>query len=442
MTGRLVRGICTAAAAAVAAGSLVAGTPASAQPGPVPAPSGPAAGSGARAGAPERDSTDRDSTDRGGTARAGAGRGTTDRAGADRGTTTRDTAHRATTGRAAAPGAPGAPGAGETSVTALLNDLRRLYATAEAADTAYRTTQRTLQRRRGSSAGLNRRLTRAQRALHDSKVAAGRLARLQYQGSSTALSPYVQLLLARDPQHALEQGHMLQRVSAARASVVHRLTDDERRARTLAAHAHRRTKAQEARAARQKRQRDAARARLKAVEKQLAALGATPQATARGTARPDTRPEPERSTQATAAAASLTGLTGSARSLLSRALSSSRPPSKAGAAALRYAVQQIGKPYRWGAAGPDAFDCSGLTSQAWAHAGRTLPRTSQAQWRSLPRVSMDQLRPGDLVVYYPTATHVALYVGGGMVVQAPRPGERVKVSPVRSNPVLGAVRPG
>jgi cell wall-associated NlpC family hydrolase len=54
---------------------------------------------------------------------------------------------------------------------------------------------------------------------------------------------------------------------------------------------------------------------------------------------------------------------------------------------------------------------------------------------------MSRLRPGDLVVYYPTATHVALYLGGGMVVQAPRPGENVKVSPVRTNPVLGAVRP-
>lgn len=425
MTGRLVRGFCTAAAAAVAAGSLVAGTTASAQPGPVPAAPGPTAGGKAQAGTP----------DRGGAQHTDAGRDGTDRATAGRRTTTdRRPTDRAGTGRG------GPPGTAETSVTALLHDLRRLYTRAEAADAAYRATQRTLQRRRSSSASVDRRLAKARRALHDSRVAAGRLARLQYQGSSTALSPYVQLLLAQDPQHALEQGHMLQRVSAARASVVHRLADDERRARGLAADAHRRTKAQEARAARQKRQRDAARARLAAVERRLAALGAAPQATARGTARPEA-PAAGPGRRATGSAPSLAGLPDAARALLTRALSSARPPSKAGAAALRYALQQIGKPYRWGAAGPDAFDCSGLTSQAWAHAGRTLPRTSQAQWRSLPRVSMDRLRPGDLVVYYPTATHVALYVGGGMVVQAPRPGERVKVSPVRSNPVLGAVRP-
>lgn len=54
---------------------------------------------------------------------------------------------------------------------------------------------------------------------------------------------------------------------------------------------------------------------------------------------------------------------------------------------------------------------------------------------------LDRLRPGDLVVYFPTATHVALYIGGGKVIQAPRPGTRVKVSPIAANPVLGAVRP-
>ncbi|MEW5535585.1 C40 family peptidase, partial [Streptomyces virginiae] len=114
-------------------------------------------------------------------------------------------------------------------------------------------------------------------------------------------------------------------------------------------------------------------------------------------------------------------------------------PTAAGGAALRYAAAQIGKPYVWGAEGPGSFDCSGLTSQAWAHAGRTIPRTSQEQWARLPKVPLDQLRPGDLVVYFPKATHVGLYVGDGKVIQAPRPGSVVKVSPVAANPLLGAV---
>ncbi|ADI06985.1 NLP/P60 family secreted protein [Streptomyces bingchenggensis BCW-1] len=121
-----------------------------------------------------------------------------------------------------------------------------------------------------------------------------------------------------------------------------------------------------------------------------------------------------------------------------------RRPSAAVAAghrALKYALNQIGKPYVWGAEGPGSFDCSGLTYQAWAHAGRPIPRTSQQQWRRLPRVKLNELRPGDLVVYFKGASHVAIYAGNGMVVQAPRPGGRVKLSPLASNPLRGAVRP-
>ena len=94
-----------------------------------------------------------------------------------------------------------------------------------------------------------------------------------------------------------------------------------------------------------------------------------------------------------------------------------------------------------GRAGAGAYDCSGLTSQAWGQAGTPVPRTSEEQWARLKRIPLKELRPGDLVIYFPEATHVAMYLGQGMVVQAPRTGEKVKVSPLASNPVLGAVRP-
>ncbi|MEV0503483.1 C40 family peptidase, partial [Streptomyces spectabilis] len=118
-----------------------------------------------------------------------------------------------------------------------------------------------------------------------------------------------------------------------------------------------------------------------------------------------------------------------------------RAPSARGERAVRYAVAQIGKPYEWGAEGPASFDCSGLTQRAWGAGGREIPRTSQEQWARLPRVPLRQLRPGDLVVYFPKATHIALYLGDGLVVHAPRPGAKVKVSPLAANPLLGAVRP-
>ncbi|MEW2549026.1 C40 family peptidase [Streptomyces sp. NPDC047002] len=118
-----------------------------------------------------------------------------------------------------------------------------------------------------------------------------------------------------------------------------------------------------------------------------------------------------------------------------------RAPSAAGARALAFATAQIGKPYVWGAAGPDTYDCSGLTSQAWAAAGTPVPRTSQEQWRLLPHVPLADLRPGDLIVYYADASHVAMYAGGGKIVQAPRPGRDVTLSEAGAMPVLGAVRP-
>ncbi|USQ89070.1 NlpC/P60 family protein [Streptomyces phaeoluteigriseus] len=113
-----------------------------------------------------------------------------------------------------------------------------------------------------------------------------------------------------------------------------------------------------------------------------------------------------------------------------------------GTRAVRYATAQIGKPYVWGAEGPDTFDCSGLTSQAWAGAGVAIPRTSQEQWRQLKRVAVKDMRPGDLIIYFDDASHVAMYVGDGTMVHAPRPGRTVTLAGAGSMPILGVVRPG
>jgi len=91
--------------------------------------------------------------------------------------------------------------------------------------------------------------------------------------------------------------------------------------------------------------------------------------------------------------------------------------SAAGRAAVQAALSKLGSRYVWGAAGPNEFDCSGLTSWAWAQAGVTIPRTSRAQSELTP-VPLDQLRPGDLVTYYSPVSHVAMYIGDGKVVQA------------------------
>ncbi len=111
------------------------------------------------------------------------------------------------------------------------------------------------------------------------------------------------------------------------------------------------------------------------------------------------------------------------------------------AEALAAARSAVGRPYVWGAAGPGAFDCSGLTYWSYRHAGITLPRTSQEQLHAGRRVPLDRARPGDLVIYRGDASHVAMYAGGGEVIHAPYPGARVRYDRVDMLPVDAVVRP-
>jgi len=118
------------------------------------------------------------------------------------------------------------------------------------------------------------------------------------------------------------------------------------------------------------------------------------------------------------------------------------PASGRAAAAVSYAMAQIGDAYVYGAAGPSAFDCSGLTMMAWAQAGVGLPHSSSAQMGSGARVGSSDLQPGDLVFYYSPVSHVGMYIGNGMIVHAANPGDGVTTAGVFSMPYSGAVRPG
>ena len=108
--------------------------------------------------------------------------------------------------------------------------------------------------------------------------------------------------------------------------------------------------------------------------------------------------------------------------------------SSAGQVAAKEALAQVGKPYQWAGAGPNAFDCSGLVMFSWAHAGVSLPHYSVAQYQDSTRIGETQLRPGDLVFYDNSSGaqpgHVTIYVGNGQVVTADSPGTYVKVVPL------------
>jgi cell wall-associated NlpC family hydrolase len=122
--------------------------------------------------------------------------------------------------------------------------------------------------------------------------------------------------------------------------------------------------------------------------------------------------------------------------------SSDIPVSGRAAAAVHFAMAQIGKPYVYGAAGPGAYDCSGLTMAAWGAAGVGLPHSSSAQYGSGTHISASQLQPGDLVFYYSPISHVGMYIGNGMIVNAENPSAGIRVTGLYSMPFVGAVRPG
>jgi cell wall-associated NlpC family hydrolase len=110
------------------------------------------------------------------------------------------------------------------------------------------------------------------------------------------------------------------------------------------------------------------------------------------------------------------------------------------ATAIQVAREQLGKPYQWGAAGPDSYDCSGLTMYSWGHAGVSLPHSAADQQGMGTSVSEADLQPGDLVFFGSPAYHVALYIGNGMIIHAPTSGDVVKIVSLSSMPDYSGAR--
>ncbi|MCG3042659.1 NlpC/P60 family protein [Streptomyces fenghuangensis] len=108
---------------------------------------------------------------------------------------------------------------------------------------------------------------------------------------------------------------------------------------------------------------------------------------------------------------------------------------------LAFAEAQLGKPYVWGATGPNSYDCSGLTRAAWLSAGVSLPRTTYDQVEAGTRIARAEMRPGDLVFFYDDISHVGIYAGGGQMIHAPKPGAEVRYESVDHMPFHSAVRP-
>ncbi|WP_225848416.1 C40 family peptidase [Streptomyces sp. HPF1205] len=297
--------------------------------------------------------------------------------------------------------------------------LDLLYQQAEQATEKYDAAAEHIRRLRQELSALQDRAAQARQRVDELRDALGQVAAGQYREGG--IDPAVTLLLSGDPGTYLDRAATLDRISAEQADRLRQLQESERllvQQRTRAA-----AKLAELRATGA-----ALRDRKRAVQRALAEarrlLAALPPA------------------QRAAYAA---GTPGGRASRAGRPQPAAFPslPAASGRAALAVAAarRMLGAPYVWGAAGPDAFDCSGLMQYAYAQAGVALPRTSQEQMNAGTRVPLDQVRPGDLVIYRSDASHVAMYVGGGRVIHAPYPGARVRYDAVDMMPVTAVTRP-
>ncbi|MHC3469093.1 C40 family peptidase [Streptomyces sp. 7R007] len=316
---------------------------------------------------------------------------------------------------------PPATAVSTKDLEAVRQRLDRLYHDAAVATDAYNAAEEKARKQSAEIVSLARKIVAEQKRLDALKERAGAAAAAQYR--SGGVPDEARLLLSDDPQEFLDgAGRVLQGERAAKALIAE-VTRTRNDLRQYAADASAQWKKLEA----GRKAKDAARKRIKA---QIAAAEKLESRLE--------KKEKERLAKLEEAAAHRAQTawldTGVLKEISSKA-------SESGKKAVEFATAQIGKPYVWGAEGPDSYDCSGLTSQAWLHAGHPIPRTSQEQWKQLKHVDVKDMRPGDLVIYFDDASHVGMYVGDGAIVHAPRPGRTVTIAGAGSMPILGVVRP-
>nr|WP_164493342.1 C40 family peptidase [Streptomyces sp. ADI96-02] len=255
--------------------------------------------------------------------------------------------------------------------------------------------------------------------LNTARHALGSLATAQYR--TGVLDPAVQLALSSDPDSYLERAASLDRAADRQTGMLTGIRRQISRLARVKARADQETEVLAARRAELREHRSRIRSKLADARELLDTLTA------------EQRAAYERSADARHGG-------GPAHADRSTARGRITAPNARAAQAVDFAYGAIGKPYVWGATGPSAFDCSGLTQAAWKAAGVGLPRTTYTQINAGQRVPRSELAPGDLVFFYSGISHVGLYVGGGQMIHAPRPGAPVRVAPIDQMPFAGATR--
>lgn len=325
----------------------------------------------------------------------------------------------------AAAGLTGAPASAEPlhDREATRARVDQLYGEAERATELFNRAGEDTDRLRGEVARAQESAARTQAAINRMRAGLGAIAGAQYR--SGALDPALALLLSSDPDTYLDRAAALDRLGARQSRALDALRRARQKVAQIRAGAAADLEDLERSRAAVSRHKRTVESKLTEARRLLAALPPEERTAFEDRASRDGRvPGPSGPQGLEALRAAAASLPGSARAV----------------AALAAAQQALGRPYVWGANGPNGFDCSGLMQWAYARAGVSLPRTSQAQRYAGRMVPLSQALPGDLVAYRADASHIAMYAGNGQVIHAPYPGAAVRYDPVGMMPVSSVTR--
>ncbi|MGW3216519.1 NlpC/P60 family protein [Streptomyces parvus] len=317
----------------------------------------------------------------------------------------------AATAAATLTGAPASADPKETRESAKAA-VDRLYEEAERATERFNAAGERVKLLRGEADRAQDATARGQERVNEMRNALGAMAGAQYRTGS--IDPSVALLLSAAPDTYLEQAAALDRAGARQAMTLDKLRHAQRKLAQSRAETTRALTDLERNRTTVTRHKRAVEAKLREARRLL-----------------DSLPPEDRASFDRASRSGRDGLPD---------LSGVAPGSARAMSAVAAVHQALGKPYVWGANGPSGFDCSGLMQWAYAQAGVSLPRTSQAQRYAGSMVPLSQAQPGDLVVYRADASHVGMYVGNDQVIHAPYPGAAVRYDPVGMMPVSSVTR--
>ncbi|MGV9994397.1 NlpC/P60 family protein [Streptomyces sp. NPDC003374] len=291
-----------------------------------------------------------------------------------------------------------------------------LYEQAEQATEKYNGAKEKQEKLQKEISGIQDNVARGQQELNKLRDSLGSLAAGQYR--SGGLDPSLQLFLSADPDDYLDKASTLDQLSGQQVDALKKIQDKQRELAQERAEATEKLEDLASTRTELGKKKKEVQSKLAEAQKLLNSLTAKEKAALAA--------EQSRASRAS-----------------ERSVINSNTPAASGRAGAAFSAAQskIGSPYVYGATGPSSFDCSGLTSWAYAQAGVSIPRTSQAQANAGTRIySQSQLQVGDLVLFYGDLHHVGLYAGNGQVLHAPRTGTVVRYESISNMPFQFGVR--